>query len=172
MRRGIKKKEGENLTDANIKKVIRLLTQENPITKREACDILNISYNTTRLSRIVEQYQADMEFRKTRMAQKRGRPATKDEIADIQQLDMWLDVNGVRRQTGNTRTMIFTCAQIVAHLSTLMTLHPGDVISTGTPPGVALGKGMDGDGYLEDGDVVEVWISGLGLQRQTVVADA
>lgn len=97
---------------------------------------------------------------------------TKDEIADIQQLDMWLDVNGVRRQTGNTRTMIFTCAQIVAHLSTLMTLHPGDVISTGTPPGVALGKGMDGDGYLEDGDVVEVWISGLGLQRQTVVADA
>lgn len=96
---------------------------------------------------------------------------TKDEIADIQQLDMWLDVNGVRRQTGNTRTMIFTCAQIVAHLSTLMTLHPGDVISTGTPPGVALGKGMDGDGYLEDGDVVEVWISGLGLQRQTVVAD-
>lgn len=83
MRRGIKKKEGENLTDANIKKVIRLLTQENPITKREACDILNISYNTTRLSRIMEQYQADMEFRKTRMAQKRGRPATKDEIADI-----------------------------------------------------------------------------------------
>ena len=83
MRRGIKKKEGENLTDANIKKVIRLLTQENPITKREACDILNISYNTTRLTRIMEEFQANMEFRKTRMAQKRGRPATKEEVADI-----------------------------------------------------------------------------------------
>jgi hypothetical protein len=83
MRRGIKKKEGENLTSANIKKVIQLLTQENPITKREACDTLNISYNTTRLTRIIEEYQADVEYRKTRMAQKRGRPATKDEIADI-----------------------------------------------------------------------------------------
>jgi hypothetical protein len=83
MRRGVKRKEGENLTSANIKKVIQLLTQENPITKREACDTLNISYNTTRLTRIIEEYQADVEYRKTRMAQKRGRPATKDEIADI-----------------------------------------------------------------------------------------
>lgn len=97
---------------------------------------------------------------------------TKDEIANVQELDMTLEVNGERRQTGNSRTMIFTCNQIVAHLSTLMTLHPGDVISTGTPPGVALGKGMDSPDFLNDGDVVEVYIQGLGTQRQTVVADS
>lgn len=97
---------------------------------------------------------------------------TKDEIANVQELDMTLEVNGARRQTGNSRTMIFTCNQIVAHLSTLMTLHPGDVISTGTPPGVALGKGMESPDFLEDGDVVEVYIQGLGTQRQTVVADS
>lgn len=97
---------------------------------------------------------------------------TKDEIANVQELDMTLEVNGERRQTGNSRTMIFTCNQIVAHLSTLMTLHPGDVISTGTPPGVALGKGMESPDFLNDGDVVEVYIQGLGTQRQTVVADS
>jgi len=96
---------------------------------------------------------------------------TKDEIADVQNLDMWLDVNGKRRQTGNTRTMIFTVAQCVSHLSQLMTLHPGDVISTGTPPGVALGKGMDGPDYLNKGDVVTLWIEGLGQQRQEIGQD-
>ncbi|MDJ0825691.1 MAG: fumarylacetoacetate hydrolase family protein [Rhodobacter sp.] len=96
---------------------------------------------------------------------------TRDEIADPQALDMWLDVNGARKQTGNTRTMIFTVAQIVSHLSQLMTLQPGDVISTGTPPGVALAGGLDGGGYLKDGDVMEVWIEGLGQQRQTVRPD-
>ena len=95
---------------------------------------------------------------------------TKDEIDDPQALDMWLDVNGTRMQTGNTRTMIFTCAQIVSHLSQLMTLHPGDVISTGTPPGV--GMGMKPPTYLKTGDVVEVWIEGLGQQRQGVREDA
>ncbi len=94
---------------------------------------------------------------------------TKDEIDDPQALDMWLDVNGTRMQTGNTRTMIFTCAQIVSHLSQLMTLHPGDVISTGTPPGV--GMGMKPPVYLKDGDEVSLWIEGLGQQTQKVVAD-
>jgi len=97
---------------------------------------------------------------------------TKDEIADVQNLDMWLDVNGERKQTGNTRTMIFSVAQIVSHLSELMTLHPGDVISTGTPPGVAFGHGYDHDGYLKAGDRMDVWIQGLGQQTQTVRADA
>lgn len=97
---------------------------------------------------------------------------TKDEIADVQALDMWLDVNGERKQTGNTRTMIFTVAQIVSHLSELMTLHPGDVISTGTPPGVAFGQGYDHDGYLKAGDRMDVWIEGLGQQTQIVKADA
>lgn len=94
---------------------------------------------------------------------------TKDEVGDVQNLDMWCDVNGKRMQSGNTKTMIFNCAQIVSHLSELMTLHPGDVISTGTPPGV--GMGMKPPVYLNEGDVVELWIEKLGTQRQTVVAD-
>jgi 2-keto-4-pentenoate hydratase/2-oxohepta-3-ene-1,7-dioic acid hydratase in catechol pathway len=95
---------------------------------------------------------------------------TRDEVPDPQNLDMWLDVNGERRQTGNTRTMIFTVAQIIEHLSGLMTLHPGDVISTGTPPGVALG--MENPVYLKVGDRMDVWIEGLGQQTQTVAEDA
>lgn len=96
---------------------------------------------------------------------------TKDEVGDVQELDMWLDVNGERRQTGNTRTMIFTVAQIVSHLSQMFTLHPGDVISTGTPPGVGMGMKPE-PVYLNKGDVMEVWIEKLGLQRQTVGMDA
>lgn len=79
----IKKREGENLTDANIKKVIGLLNASPAITKKEACSILNISYNTSRLNNIIEQYQDKMQFRKRRMAEKRGRPASKQEIAEI-----------------------------------------------------------------------------------------
>ena len=97
---------------------------------------------------------------------------TKDEIADVQNLAMWCDVNGTRKQTGNTNTMIFSVAQCISHLSQLMTLHPGDVISTGTPPGVALGHGMDHDGFLRAGDRMDVWIEGLGQQTQIVKADA
>ena len=96
---------------------------------------------------------------------------TADEIPDPQVLDMTLDVNGERMQTGNTATMIFTVAEIVAHLSELMTLHPGDVISTGTPPGVGMGKKPD-PVYLKEGDVMELWIDGLGQQRQMVGRDA
>lgn len=96
---------------------------------------------------------------------------TRDEIPDPQALDMTLDVNGVRRQTGNTSTMIFTVAQIISHLSQLMTLHPGDVISTGTPPGVGMGMKPE-PVYLKQGDLMELWIDGLGRQRQKVKADA
>ncbi len=95
---------------------------------------------------------------------------TKDEIADPQNLAMSLDVNGKRMQTGNTDTMIFTVAEIIEHLSHLFTLHPGDIISTGTPPGV--GMGMKPETYLKPGDVMELEIEGLGKQRQTVKADA
>lgn len=96
---------------------------------------------------------------------------TRDEVADIQNLDMWLDVNGKRMQTGNSSTMIFTIAEIIEHLSGLMTLHPGDVISTGTPPGVGMGM-KPTPIYLKKGDVMELWIEGLGQQRQTVTEDA
>jgi 2-keto-4-pentenoate hydratase/2-oxohepta-3-ene-1,7-dioic acid hydratase in catechol pathway len=92
---------------------------------------------------------------------------TSDEVKDPQNLDMWLDVNGERRQTGNTRTMIFSVAQIVADVSRYMTLLPGDVITTGTPPGVALG--MKPPVWLKPGDIVTLGIQGLGEQRQRVV---
>ncbi len=95
---------------------------------------------------------------------------TRDEVADPQNLDMSLDVNGKRMQTGNTKTMIFTVAEIIEHLSQLFTLHPGDIISTGTPPGVGLGMKPD-PVFLNAGDVMDVRIEGLGEQRQTVVAD-
>ncbi len=95
---------------------------------------------------------------------------TRDEVADPQNLDMWLDVNGKRMQNGSTRTMHFTVAQCIAHLSTLFTLHPGDIISTGTPPGVGLGIKPEPK-FLKEGDVMELGIQGLGEQRQTVKAD-
>ena len=92
---------------------------------------------------------------------------TTDEIKDVQNLDMWLDVNGMRRQTGNTRTMIFGIAELVADVSKYMTLLPGDVVTTGTPPGVALG--MKPPVWLKAGDVITLGIQGLGEQKQKVV---
>ncbi len=93
---------------------------------------------------------------------------TPDEIPDPQNLSMFLDVNGERRQTGNTATMIFGVAHIISYLSRFVTLVPGDVISTGTPPGV--GMGMKPPQYLKAGDVVELGVEDLGTQRQTVAA--
>ena len=93
---------------------------------------------------------------------------TKDEIPDPHNLKMWLDVNGQRRQTGSTKTMIFPMAQCIAYVSQFMTLLPGDVITTGTPPGV--GTGMKPPQYLNVGDVVTLGIEGLGEQRQEIVA--
>ncbi|WP_295513060.1 fumarylacetoacetate hydrolase family protein [uncultured Sulfitobacter sp.] len=96
---------------------------------------------------------------------------TRDEVPDPQALDMSLDVNGKRMQTGNTSTMIFSVAEIIEHLSGLMTLHPGDVITTGTPPGVGMGMKPE-PVYLKKGDVMELSIQGLGKQRQNVGEDA
>jgi 2,4-didehydro-3-deoxy-L-rhamnonate hydrolase len=92
---------------------------------------------------------------------------TTDEIPNVQKLGMWLDVNGKRMQTGNTRTMIFNVAKIVSYCSHFMTLEPGDVITTGTPPGVGLG--MKPPVYLKKGDVMTLGIQGLGEQRQMVI---
>jgi 2-keto-4-pentenoate hydratase/2-oxohepta-3-ene-1,7-dioic acid hydratase in catechol pathway len=92
---------------------------------------------------------------------------TKDEIADVQKLSMWLDVNGQRRQTGSTATMIFSMAKCVSYVSQFLTLLPGDIITTGTPPGV--GMGMKPPSYLNVGDVVTLGIEGLGEQRQTII---
>ncbi|MBB5747661.1 fumarylacetoacetate hydrolase family protein [Brevundimonas variabilis] len=93
---------------------------------------------------------------------------TSDEVADVQNLDMWLDLNGKRMQTGNTRTMIFGVAEIVSYVSHFMTLEPGDLITTGTPPGVGLGQKPE-PLYLKPGDVMRLGIEGLGEQSQTVV---
>ncbi|MEM9046789.1 MAG: fumarylacetoacetate hydrolase family protein [Pseudomonadota bacterium] len=92
---------------------------------------------------------------------------TKDEIADVGNLDMWLDVSGTRRQTGNTKTFIFQPAFVVSYISRFMSLQPGDVIPTGTPPGV--GMGMRPQVFLKNGDVMELGIQGLGEQRLPVV---
>ena len=95
---------------------------------------------------------------------------TRDEIPDPQRLSMSLDLNGKRMQDGNTRTMIFTVAQIIEHLSSLMTLYPGDLISTGTPPGVGMGI-KPNPIFLKSGDIMELKIEHLGAQRQVVDQD-
>jgi 2-keto-4-pentenoate hydratase/2-oxohepta-3-ene-1,7-dioic acid hydratase in catechol pathway len=93
--------------------------------------------------------------------------ATTDEVPDPQALDMWLDLNGLRVQTGNTRTMIFSMAHCLHYISQFMVLEPGDVVTTGTPPGVGLG--MKPPLFLKEGDVMTLGIEGLGAQKQTVV---
>ena len=94
---------------------------------------------------------------------------TADEVGDPQALSMWLDVNGQRKQTGSTRTMIFGVAQLVSYVSRFMTLHPGDLITTGTPPGVGMGA-KPHPVYLKAGDVMRMGIDNLGEQQQTVHA--
>ena len=98
---------------------------------------------------------------------------TRDEVPKPQRLGMWLDVNGVRMQTGNTKTMIFMVAKLVSYVSQFMTLMPGDVITTGTPPGVGMGmkkNGKPAPSYLKAGDTIALGIDGLGEQHQKVVA--
>lgn len=94
---------------------------------------------------------------------------TSDEVGDPQQLSMWLDVNGRRMQAGSTRTMIFTVAQIVAYCSQFVTLEPGDIITTGTPPGVGMGQKPE-PWFLKPGDIMTLGIEKLGEQRQECVA--
>ncbi|MBN9549738.1 MAG: fumarylacetoacetate hydrolase family protein [Alphaproteobacteria bacterium] len=94
---------------------------------------------------------------------------TRDEVADPQKLKMWLKVNGEMKQNGSTETMVYGVAHVVSYLSQFMTLHPGDIVSTGTPPGV--GQGFKPPRYLKPGDIVELGIEGLGAQRQVFRAD-
>jgi len=94
---------------------------------------------------------------------------TPDELGDVQDLALTLDLNGERVQTGSTASMVFGVAEIISYLSEMMTLHPGDVIATGTPPGV--GMGFKPPRYLQAGDVMELSIAGLGKQRQRVMRD-
>lgn len=93
---------------------------------------------------------------------------TKDDVFDVQDLDLYLELNGKRMQTGNTKNMVFTVAQIVSYLSRFMTLEPGDIICTGTPPGVGMGRSPQR--FLKKGDKLRLGIAGLGEQQQEVVA--
>ena len=94
---------------------------------------------------------------------------TRDEVGDVQNLDMWLDVNGERQQTGNTKTMIFGVATLVSYISRFLTLEPGDIITTGTPPGVGMGKKPQSV-YLKAGDSIRLGIEKLGEQQQQVIS--
>lgn len=93
---------------------------------------------------------------------------TSEEIADPQNLDLWLDLNGMRVQTGTTKRMIFSCAHLLSYVSKFMALQPGDIVTTGTPPGVGLGK--EPPSFMKEGDVMRLGITGLGEQEQRVVA--
>jgi ureidoglycolate lyase len=93
---------------------------------------------------------------------------TTDEVTDPQNLDMWLEIDGHRYQDGNTRTMIFGVDAVVSYVSQFMSLQPGDIISTGTPPGVGLG--LDPQVWLQPGNIMKLGIAGLGEQQQRVVA--
>jgi len=98
---------------------------------------------------------------------------TRDEVPNPQSLTLWLDLNSKRMQSGSTKTMIFSVAKIISYLSQFMTLMPGDVITTGTPPGVGMGMKKEGKPsplFLKKGDVMKLGIEGLGEQEQTVVA--
>ena len=94
---------------------------------------------------------------------------TRDEVPDPQNLDLTLDLNGTRMQTGNSSTMIFSVAQLVSYISTFMTLEPGDVVTTGTPPGVGMAR--DPRVFLKEGDQLELTVAGLGTQHHTIVAE-
>lgn len=99
---------------------------------------------------------------------------TRDEVPNPQNLNLWLDLNGQRMQTGNTKTMVFNVAKLISYVSQFMTLEPGDVLTTGTPPGVGMGvkkNGQPAPVYLKRGDVMTLGIEGLGSQSQKVVAD-
>jgi len=93
---------------------------------------------------------------------------TPDEIEDVQKLDVWLDVNGERMQTGSTATMVFDVRRLISYISQFMILEPGDVITTGTPPGV--GSGKKPPRFLKEGDTISLGVQGLGRQAQRVVA--
>ena len=93
---------------------------------------------------------------------------TKDEVPDPQSLDMWLDVDGVRMQSGNTRTMVFNIRQLISYVSAFITLHPGDIVVTGTPPGVGMGKKPE-PVFLRPGQTMRLGIAGLGEQSTKAV---
>ena len=164
---------GSDKTDWEVELAVIIGTRAKYVTEADALDHVAGYAVTNDVSERAFQLERSGQWTKGKSCDNFGQLGpwlvTRDEIADPQDLSMWLTLNGATMQQGSTRTMVFGVAHLVSHLSQFMTLHPGDVISTGTPPGV--GMGQKPPRYLRPGDEVALGIDGLGAQRQTAIAD-
>lgn len=164
---------GSEKTDWEVELAVVIGTRAKYVTEAEALNHVAGYAVTNDVSERAFQIERSGQWTKGKSCDNFGQIGpwlvTRDEVADPQDLPMWLTVNGKTYQNGSTRTMVYGVAHLVSYLSQFMTLHPGDVISTGTPPGVGLGQKPPH--YLKPGDVVELGIAGLGQQRQDVIAD-
>jgi len=160
-------------TDWEVELAVIIGTQAKYVSEAEAMDHVAGYAITNDVSERAFQTERSGQWTKGKSCDNFGQIGpwlvTRDDVADPQDLAMWLTVNGHKYQNGSTRTMVYGVRHLVSYLSQFMTLHPGDVISTGTPPGVGLGQKPPV--YLKAGDVVELGIAGLGRQRQDVIAD-
>jgi 2-keto-4-pentenoate hydratase/2-oxohepta-3-ene-1,7-dioic acid hydratase in catechol pathway len=160
-------------TDWEVKLAVIIGTKAKYISEQDALDYVAGYAVTNDVSERAFQTERAGQWTKGKRCDNFGQLGpwlvTRDEVADPQNLKLWLTLNGQTMQNGSTKTMVYGVAFLVSYLSQFMTLHPGDVISTGTPPGVGLG--MKPPRYLKAGEVVELGIDGLGRQRQTVIAD-
>jgi 2,4-didehydro-3-deoxy-L-rhamnonate hydrolase len=164
--------KGSKKTDWEVELAIVIGTRANYVSEREAMDVIAGFCICNDVSEREYQMERGGQWMKGKGCPTFGPIGpwlvTRDEIKDVQKLGMWLDLNGERVQNGSTKTMIFAVKHIVSYMSQFMELLPGDVITTGTPPGVGLG--MKPPRFLRPGDVMRVGIEGLGEQKQLVTA--
>jgi 2-keto-4-pentenoate hydratase/2-oxohepta-3-ene-1,7-dioic acid hydratase in catechol pathway len=164
---------GSEKTDWEVELAVIIGTRAKYVTEAEALNYVAGYAITNDVSERAFQTERSGQWTKGKSCDNFGQIGpwlvTRDEVADPQDLPMWLTVNGKTYQNGSTKTMVYGVAHLVSYLSQFMTLHPGDVISTGTPPGVGLGQKPPH--YLKAGDVVELGVQGLGQQRQDVIAE-
>ena len=165
---------GSEKTDWEVELAVIIGTRAKHVSERDALSHVAGYAVTNDVSERAYQIERSGQWTKGKSCDNFGQLGpwlvTRDEVPDPQDLPLWLSVNGEKVQDGSTKTMVYGVAHLVSYLSGFMTLHPGDVISTGTPPGVGLG--MKPPRYLKPGDVVELGVAGLGTQRQAVVAEA
>lgn len=164
---------GSEKTDWEVELAVVIGTRAKYVSEEEALDYVAGYAITNDVSERAFQIEREGQWTKGKSCDNYGQIGpwlvTRDEVADPQAMDMWLMVNGETKQDGSTATMVYGVAHLVSYLSQFMSLQPGDVISTGTPPGV--GMGQNPQQYLRHGDVVELGIAGLGSQRQDVIND-
>jgi 2-keto-4-pentenoate hydratase/2-oxohepta-3-ene-1,7-dioic acid hydratase in catechol pathway len=165
---------GSEKTDWEVELAVIIGTKAKHVSEADALSYVAGYAVTNDVSERAFQFERSGQWTKGKSSDNFGQLGpwlvTRDEVVDPQALGMWLSVNGAKMQNGSTKTMVYGVAFLVSYLSQFFTLHPGDVISTGTPPGV--GHGKKPPVYLRAGDVVELGIEGLGVQRQDVVAEA